>query len=165
MNGSKMTRRSIIGGVAAGGALAATATSAQASPKTFVLVHGTYVGGWYWRRVADLLERNGHRVFAPTLTGLGERSHLLSKDVNLVTHVTDIVNVFKWEDLTDISAAARLPSREFSLARRAIQKLFKRLCCVAAIIKRVGLQWVDRFDRSGLPVHVRFDPKEPGRDR
>ena len=70
--------------------------------KTFVLVHGAWHGGWCWRRVADLLERQGHKVFTPTLTGLGERSHLLSTDVNLDTHITDIVNVFKWEDLKDV---------------------------------------------------------------
>jgi hypothetical protein len=51
------------------------------------------LSGWYRRRVADLLEKNGHKVFSPTLTGLGERSHLLSKDINLDTHITDIVNV------------------------------------------------------------------------
>ena len=71
------------------------------SQKTFVLVHGAWHGGWCWRRVADLLAAKGHKVFTPTLTGLGERSHLLSKDINISTHVTDVVNVFKWERLTD----------------------------------------------------------------
>ena len=42
-------------------------------PHTFVLVHGAWHGGWCWRRVADILERQGHKVFTPTLTGLGER--------------------------------------------------------------------------------------------
>ena len=69
---------------------------------TFVLVHGAWHGGWCWRRVADLLERRGHKVFAPTMTGLGERSHLLHPKVDLATHVTDIVNVIKWEGLADI---------------------------------------------------------------
>jgi pimeloyl-ACP methyl ester carboxylesterase len=69
---------------------------------TFVLVHGAWHGGWCWRRVADLLERRGHKVFAPTLTGLGERSHLISGSINLDTHITDVVNVLKWEDLGDI---------------------------------------------------------------
>jgi hypothetical protein len=73
----------------------------QGVQKTFVLVHGAWHGGWCWRRVADLLERKGHKVFSPTLTGLGERSHLLSKDVVLDTHIADIVNVFKWEGLSD----------------------------------------------------------------
>jgi pimeloyl-ACP methyl ester carboxylesterase len=70
--------------------------------KTFVLVHGAWHGGWCWRRVADLLQANGHKAFTPTLTGLGERSHLLSKDVNLDTHIADIVNVFRWENLREV---------------------------------------------------------------
>jgi pimeloyl-ACP methyl ester carboxylesterase len=75
---------------------------AQASAKTFVLVHGAWHGGWCWRRVSDLLEKKGHKAFTPTMTGLGERSHLLDPNVNLATHVTDIVNVIKWEGLKDI---------------------------------------------------------------
>jgi pimeloyl-ACP methyl ester carboxylesterase len=71
-------------------------------PHTFVLVHGAWHGGWCWRRVADLLEKQGHTVFTPTLTGLGERSHLLRHGINVSTHVTDIVNVFKWEGLSDV---------------------------------------------------------------
>jgi pimeloyl-ACP methyl ester carboxylesterase len=67
----------------------------------FVLVHGAWHGGWCWRRVADKLTQMGHRVFTPTLTGLGERSHLLSPEVNLSTHVTDIINVIRWEELKD----------------------------------------------------------------
>ena len=70
--------------------------------KTFVLVHGAWHGGWCWRRVADLLEAKGHKVFAPTLTGLGERSHLMRAGINVSTHATDIVNVLKWERLSDV---------------------------------------------------------------
>jgi pimeloyl-ACP methyl ester carboxylesterase len=107
---SSMTRRAAIGGAAWGvgaAALGGTAAMAQSNPsKTFVLIHGAWHGGWCWRRVSDLLEPRGHKVFAPTLTGLGERSHLLSKDINLDTHITDIVNVFKWEDLKDVCLVA-----------------------------------------------------------
>ncbi len=70
--------------------------------KTFVLVHGAWHGGWCWRRVADPLQARGHAVFTPTLTGLGERSHLMSGAINLDTHIADIVNVVKYEDLRDI---------------------------------------------------------------
>jgi Alpha/beta hydrolase family len=104
------TRRELVSGAVAGAGLAAAVAStpivgvarAQPAQKTFVLVHGAWVGGWYWRRVADLLEKQGHKVFSPTLTGLGERSHLLSKEIDLDTHVTDIVNVVKWENLSGI---------------------------------------------------------------
>jgi pimeloyl-ACP methyl ester carboxylesterase len=70
--------------------------------KTFVLVHGAWHGGWCWRRVADLLEKQGHKVYAPTLTGLGERSHLLAPGIGLATHITDVVNVLKWEQLSGV---------------------------------------------------------------
>src|SRR5216684_908731 len=110
MTESHITRRGMVGSVVAGaGLVAATASGefvgaarAQSAPKTFVLIHGAWHGGWCWRRVSDLLAKQGHKVFAPTLTGLGERSHLLSKDVNLDTHIADIANVVKWEDLRDI---------------------------------------------------------------
>jgi len=75
---------------------------AATNPKTFVLVHGAWHGGWCWRRVADRLQAQGHKVFTPTLTGLGERSHLLRAGINVSTHVTDIVNVMKWEDLSAV---------------------------------------------------------------
>jgi pimeloyl-ACP methyl ester carboxylesterase len=113
MTARNITRRSIIGTGAVGAGLVALASGgavsearAQTAPKTFVLIHGAWMGGWYWRRVSDLLEKKGHKVFSPTLTGLGERSHLLSKDINLDTHVTDIVNVIKWESLNDICFVA-----------------------------------------------------------
>jgi pimeloyl-ACP methyl ester carboxylesterase len=69
---------------------------------TYVLVHGAWGGGWKFARVADALRRRGHTVFAPTLTGAGERSHLLSGNINLTTHVTDIVNVIRYEDLSRV---------------------------------------------------------------
>jgi pimeloyl-ACP methyl ester carboxylesterase len=68
----------------------------------FVLVHGAWHGGWCWQRVADRLRGAGHVVFTPTLTGLGERSHLLQAGIDLTTHIADVVNVMKWERLTDV---------------------------------------------------------------
>ena len=54
---------------------------------TFVLVHGAWHGGWCWRAVKTILEQAGQTVFAPTLTGLGDRSHLLSPDIDLDVHI------------------------------------------------------------------------------
>jgi pimeloyl-ACP methyl ester carboxylesterase len=101
--------RRMLGSAAAGGLIAAAAVStarAQSARKTFVLVSGAFAGGWIWRRVSDQLEQKGHKVFAPTLTGLGERSHLLSKDVNLDTHIADVVNLIKWESLDNVCLVA-----------------------------------------------------------
>jgi pimeloyl-ACP methyl ester carboxylesterase len=72
---------------------------------TYVLVPGAGHGGWVYRRVAPLLRARGHDVYTPTLTGLGERSHLLGPDVDLDTHVEDIVNVLRFEDLGDVILA------------------------------------------------------------
>jgi pimeloyl-ACP methyl ester carboxylesterase len=72
------------------------------STQTFVLVHGAWHGGWCWSRVADRLRAAGHRVFTPTQTGLGERKHLLSKDITLDTFRTDITNVIEAEELSEI---------------------------------------------------------------
>ncbi len=69
------------------------------APAAFVLVHGTSHGGWCWARVAGLLRGKGHMVFTPTLTGVGERSHLLRPGIDLDTHIADVVNVIEWERL------------------------------------------------------------------
>ncbi|MBP1649366.1 MAG: alpha/beta hydrolase [Bacteroidetes bacterium] len=67
-----------------------------------VLVHGTGSGGWCWKKVAPLLRAAGHEVYAPTLTGVGDRSHLLKCGINLTTHITDIANLLFYEDLSDV---------------------------------------------------------------
>ena len=102
-----MIQRRNFAKLAAMGVAGAWASSASAQtapqPKTFVLVHGAWHGGWCWSRLAALLRADGHRVYAPTLTGLGERSHLMSKAITLDTHIQDIVNVFTFEDLSDVT--------------------------------------------------------------
>ncbi|MFZ0424395.1 MAG: alpha/beta fold hydrolase [Xanthobacteraceae bacterium] len=103
-----VTRRMALGAAGVGiAAIGGTQAMAQANArKTFVLVHGAYHGGWCWRRVADILEQHGHKVYAPSLTGNGDRSHLLSKDVVLDTQIADIANLVTWEDLKDICLVA-----------------------------------------------------------
>jgi len=114
------TRREILGALGAGAAAASLAPAAMASgvaaaastvalpteiaPATpqspaIVLVHGTWHGGWVWRRVRRELQAAGYDVYAPTCTGCGERRHLMSPDVGLDTHITDIANVIEFEEL------------------------------------------------------------------
>jgi pimeloyl-ACP methyl ester carboxylesterase len=69
---------------------------------TYVLVHGGAHGGWCYGPVTRILRAAGHDVHAPTLTGVGERAHLLSADVDLDTHITDVVAVLHYEDLRDV---------------------------------------------------------------
>jgi pimeloyl-ACP methyl ester carboxylesterase len=67
-----------------------------------VLVHGAWHGGWCWRKVVPLLRASGHAVYAPTLTGLGERVHLATREVGLDTHVQDVLNVLAFEGLSEV---------------------------------------------------------------
>jgi pimeloyl-ACP methyl ester carboxylesterase len=69
---------------------------------TCVLVHGAWCGGWAWKHVDELLTADGNKVYRPTLTGQGERSHLAGTNIDLDTHIQDIVNVILWEDLHDV---------------------------------------------------------------
>ena len=95
---------------------------------TFVLVHGAWHGSWCWKRVRRLLQSQGHEVFTPTLTGVADRSHLLSPTVTLETHILDVINLIRWEELSDVvlcghsyggavvtAVADRLPDRVTSL--------------------------------------------------
>jgi pimeloyl-ACP methyl ester carboxylesterase len=69
---------------------------------TFILVHGTGCGGWVWQKLTPLLRAGGHEVYTPTLTGVGDRSHLLDCGVDLFTHITDVTSLIEYEDLTDV---------------------------------------------------------------
>ena len=109
----------------------ASSRGTAAAPKhrpTYVLVHGAFQGSWCWKRVRSTLQRRGSEVFTPTLTGLGDRSHLLSPSINLDTHIDDVVNLIHWEGLNNVvlcghsyggcvitGVAERLPDRLGSL--------------------------------------------------
>lgn len=74
---------------------------------TFVMVHGAWAGAWSLMRVVDRLRARGHRVFAPTLSGVGERYHLAKlKGIELTTHIDDVVNEIAWNDLDGIVLVA-----------------------------------------------------------
>lgn len=73
---------------------------------TFVLMHGGGMGGWTWKFMREILEAKGHKVFTPTFTGFGEREHLISRSAGNDVHVLDVVNVLKYEDLTDVVLVA-----------------------------------------------------------
>jgi len=72
---------------------------------TYVLVGGAWLGGWVWREVTDRLRKRGHEVYPLSLTGLGERVHLATPEVNLDTHIADIVSLLESEDLHDVILA------------------------------------------------------------
>ncbi len=96
-------RRRLLGSVALAGVAGAAPLAAGAGRKhAFVLVHGTWHGGWVWRDVADRLRASGHRVITPTCTGCGDREHLSRPDVGLDTHIADVVNAIRFAELDDV---------------------------------------------------------------
>jgi pimeloyl-ACP methyl ester carboxylesterase len=73
---------------------------------TFVLMHGGGMGGWTWKFCREILEAKGHKVYTPTFTGFGEREHLISRSAGVDVHVLDVVNMLKYEDLTQVVLVA-----------------------------------------------------------
>jgi pimeloyl-ACP methyl ester carboxylesterase len=72
------------------------------TPKTFLVCHGAWSAGWAWKKMHPLMAAAGHRLVTPTYTGLGERAHLANPSIDLETHIEDVLNVIKYEDLRDI---------------------------------------------------------------
>ena len=104
------TRRKFLKATAIGLPLAAAtlargsgpAMAGAVAPKTFVLAHGSWHGGWCWKRVAERLRSKGHTVYTPSYTGMGDRAHLLSKDITIDTFVEDLVGVIQSYELTKV---------------------------------------------------------------
>ena len=124
----------------------------RSKQKTFVLVHGAWHGGWCWQRVAARLARDGHLVYTPTLTGVGERSHLASTGVNLSTHVLDVVNEVEWKDLENFVLCAH--SYGGMVATGAVERIWPRLASVVyldAFLPRDG-QSADDIVGAAMPA-------------
>ena len=69
---------------------------------TFLVCHGAWSAGWAWKKMHPLMAAAGHRLVTPTQTGIGERAHLANPSIDLETHIQDILNVIRYEDLRDI---------------------------------------------------------------
>lgn len=108
----------------------------------FVLVHGAWHGAWCWRRVVDLLSAHRHRVHAVTLTGTGERSHLMSPLITLETHIADVANTIEAEELQDVVLAVHSYAGMIgtAIADRMPQRL-KHLVYVDAVVPKPGESW------------------------
>ena len=135
------------------------AANAGNGNETFVLTHGAWAGGWEWKQVGDALDGMGHTVYRPTLTGQGERVHLASGDVDLDTHINDVVNLIKFEGLDDVvlmghsyggmvvtGVADRIPDR------------IKTLVYVDAAVPEDGETAFDAFGRPAPPEGAAFNP-------
>jgi pimeloyl-ACP methyl ester carboxylesterase len=119
---------------------------------TYVIVHGGFAGAYQWQEVASLLRAQGHTVFTPTLTGLGERVHLAHPGVDLDLHVLDILNVLKYEKLSDVILCAH--SYGGMVITRVAAKaagLLRRLVYIDALAPREGESAWDLMSAS-LPA-------------
>src|SRR5262249_37856246 len=120
---------------------------------TFVLIHGNWHGGWCWKKLTPLLRAGGHDVYTPTLTGLGERAHLLTRGVGLDTHLQDVVSVLGFEDRHDVvlvghsAAGLMLPV----IVERAPARL-KAVVYLDATSASSGLALFDRYPQTRAAV-------------
>jgi pimeloyl-ACP methyl ester carboxylesterase len=141
---------------------------------TIVIVHGALTGGWRWKEVRQALLAVGHEVYAPTLTGLGERSHLASPAIDLDTHMQDVLNVVEFEDLHDVVLVGHSYGGMVitAVADRAPARL-ARLIYLDALLPRDGECVYDMFppeDRAAEEEQARLYgdgwriPPSPGAD-
>jgi pimeloyl-ACP methyl ester carboxylesterase len=125
---------------------------------TIVLVHGAWLGGWVWSRVVPDLWARGHTVYAPTLTGLGDRAHLLDTDVDLELHATDIVSLLECEDLQRVLLVAHGYGGAVAqhVAARAPERL-GRLLFLDALLAEDGQTLLDALGPHAAALQTRAD--------
>jgi pimeloyl-ACP methyl ester carboxylesterase len=137
----------------------------------FVLVHGAWHGAWCWRRVTQALQVQGHRVYAVTLTGLGDRSHLLSPAITLETHIEDVRQLIDTEELSDVVLAVHSYAGMIgtAIADRIGERL-KHLVYVDAVLPKPGESWSStqssatqqqRLAAAEASVNFSFPPPDP----
>jgi pimeloyl-ACP methyl ester carboxylesterase len=129
---------------------------------TFVLVHGSWGGGWEWRFVDDRLSALGHKVYRPTLTGLGERRHLGRPETDLDTHIADVVAVLETEELTSVVLVGHSYGGAVvtGVVDRAPERL-ARLVYLDAFVPREG-QSVNELSGERLAARLRELATEQG---
>jgi pimeloyl-ACP methyl ester carboxylesterase len=116
---------------------------------TFVMIHGAWHGQWCWQFLAPLLRAAGHDVYATTLTGLAERRHLLSAQITLHTHVSDIANLIEHNDLRDIVLVTHSYGGVVgaNVAHRCLDRI-RHLVWVDAHVPHSGESWGDLTPRE-----------------
>ena len=155
-----ISRRTVVkNAAAAAAALTAArageaAASAQARPQIFVVAHGAWSSGWAWKKMHPLMTARGHRLYTPSYTGLGERAHLARRDINLDTHITDVVNVLIYEDLRDVVLVAHSYGGMVGtgIADRARDRVRRMIYLDAFVPERDGQTF---FDLTGQGEQMR----------
>jgi pimeloyl-ACP methyl ester carboxylesterase len=131
--------------------------------KTYVLVHGAWHGGWCWRRVEERLREAGHRVFAPTCSGLGERAHLLSRSIDLETFTRDVVGLIECEELADIVLVGHsFGGSPISGAADRVKQRIRHLVYLDSLILEGGQRVVDRMPPDLLSARLKAAEEATG---
>lgn len=138
--------------------LAGLLPAADAAGKhTFVLVHGATAGGWEWKKTGKFLADDGHEVYRATLTGLGERMHLNSPDVDLQTHINDVVNLILFEDLDDVVLTGHsYGGMVITGVMDRVPDRIKHVVFLDAAVPEDGMSIWDLFGNSGPRDPERF---------
>lgn len=133
----------------------------HAQKTTYVIVHGAWGGAWQFKKTAQLLGKEGHDVYRPTLTGLGERFHLMNEGINLDTHVDDVVNTILFEDLQDIVLVGHsYGGMVISAVADRIPARIKKLIYIDAIIPEDGKSAMESLGIDVEVVPSRFKIKD-----
>lgn len=131
--------------------------AASAEKLTFVLVHGATAGGWEWKKTGRFLSDDGHEVYRATLTGLGERMHLNSPDIDLQTHIDDVVNLILFEDLHDIVLTGHsYGGMVITGVMDRVPERIRHVVFLDAAVPDDGMSIWDLFGNSGPPDPKRF---------
>lgn len=137
----------------------------------FILVHGAWHGAWCWRHVVRTLSAQGHRAHAVTLTGLGERVHLMSPLITLETHISDVMNAIEVEEMEQVVLAVHSYAGMLgtAVADRMPGRL-RHLVYVDAVVPRPGESWSSthasatreaRIAAAGASPDFGFPPPDP----
>jgi pimeloyl-ACP methyl ester carboxylesterase len=133
------------------------------STYTFVLVHGAWHGGWCWRRVIAVLRSAGHVVFAPTLTGYGERVHLTRPDLTIEDFATDIVNVIAAEELDNIILVGHsFGGNPVSAVADRVPERLKQLVYIDTLLLRNGESGFSQLDPGIVAQRIELAQKASG---
>jgi pimeloyl-ACP methyl ester carboxylesterase len=133
------------------------------STPTFVLIHGAWHGGWCWRRVIDILRSAGHAVFAPTLTGAGERVHLTRSGLTLEDFATDITNVMAAEELNEVILAGHsFGGNVVSTVADRVPERLKHLVYIDSLVLKNGENGFSPLDPALVAQRIELAEKTSG---
>lgn len=152
--GESMQRRELVLGAAvalAAGCARTGAPSTSGTPSaasgggaTFLVAHGAWSAGWAWKKMHPLMAAAGHRLLVPTCTGLGEREHLASREVDLEMHVQDLLGVIKYEELDDFVLVGHSYGGMVATAvADRVPERIRKLVYVDAFVPRDGQSLLD----------------------